>query len=226
MHNRRLAVACLSVLSGLAVLGPVTTAHAHGDTIRLTVSSSDSGRPITTAVWENDSDPVTERIAGTFSATAPDGTTVGPWRLVPVPDRPGTLTTAEALTPGHWSVLAETAFPGLGRFEGALDVAAVDPPGSITGTPTAGPAVGPADPGTPAPAPSADPGTEGTTPSAGPADAPVRRAMPGRGAVEPAEGDPGRLHGWQLVAGVLAVTAVALAAIAAAVLLLRRSVRL
>ncbi|MFD0527793.1 hypothetical protein ACFQ1I_12415 [Kitasatospora arboriphila] len=87
MPDRRSAAAS-AVLAGLLVLGPAATAHAHGDTIALTVTGSTGGHPQATALWENDRDPVEERIAGTFSATAPDGTALGPWRLVAVPGRP------------------------------------------------------------------------------------------------------------------------------------------
>ncbi|PBC71717.1 hypothetical protein BX265_6330 [Streptomyces sp. TLI_235] len=216
MRTRRTAVAC-AVLTGLLTLGPAATAHAHGDTIALTVTGSTAGHPQATALWENDRDPVEERIAGTFSATAPDGRTVGPWRLVPVPGRPGALTTAEVLPPGHWTVTAETAFPGLGRYQGDLDVPVSDPPGSAptagptapTDGPTAGPTAGPTGGRSASPGTVTDPVPAGTAATGSPAAAPA-------GADRPA---------WLLALAGLGTAVLALGAVAVAVRILRRSAR-
>ncbi|MEV5510377.1 hypothetical protein [Streptomyces orinoci] len=122
MSNRRFTATAL-LATALLALGPATTAHAHGDTIRLAPLQVTAGHPSTVAVWDNDGDPVDEKIAGTLSATSADGTTVGPWRLVPVPGaKPGSLTTKEALPAGRWTITAETAFPALGRVQGQAEV--------------------------------------------------------------------------------------------------------
>ncbi|MGW7698086.1 hypothetical protein ACWGKU_06420, partial [Kitasatospora sp. NPDC054768] len=57
------------------------------------------------------------------SATAADGRTVGPLRLLGVPGRPGTYTTREILPAGHWQVTVDCAFPSLGHAQRELDVA-------------------------------------------------------------------------------------------------------
>ncbi|WP_030262079.1 hypothetical protein [Streptomyces sp. NRRL B-24484] len=218
MPDRRSAAAS-AVLAGLLVLGPAATAHAHGDTIALTVTGSTGGHPQATALWENDRDPVEERIAGTFSATAPDGTALGPWRLVAVPGRPGVLTTAEVLPPGHWTVTAETAFPGLGRYQGTLDVPVTDPPGSA---PSAGPTAATQGPtaATPSPGTVADPVPAGTAaPSGGPASS-------GSPAPAAAASDEDRDRpAWLLALAGLGTAVLAGGAVAAAVHILRRSAR-
>ncbi|MFD9129689.1 hypothetical protein ACFV0G_33810, partial [Kitasatospora sp. NPDC059571] len=191
-----------TVPAGLAVFGPAVPAHAHGDTIRLTVTGVQAGHPTATAVWENDGDPVEDAIAGTLGATAADGSAVGPWRLVPVPGRPGVLTTEQALPPGRWRITAETAFPALGRGEAVLDVPVGDPPGAVGPVAPSGArsariaSAAPASPSAPA-APSAPP-------SAAPvADRPV----------------------WLLSLAGLGVAVLAALAVAVATRLLRRSVR-
>ncbi|MEU4349157.1 hypothetical protein [Streptomyces sp. NPDC023838] len=121
MPDRRLT-AVTAALTGLLLLGSAATAHAHGDTIHLTVTVS-AGHPVTKATWEDDGHPVKDKVAGTLTATSADGTSVGPWRFVPVAGEPGTFTTAEALPAGHWTITAQTAFPALGRAESQADVA-------------------------------------------------------------------------------------------------------
>ncbi|MBT2382959.1 hypothetical protein [Streptomyces sp. ISL-11] len=146
MRHRRSTAAAVT-LAGLLVLGPAATAHAHGDTIRLTVTGITAGHPTTKATWENDGDPVDEKVAGTLTATSADGTTLGPWRFVPVPGRLGTFTTAEALPAGHWTLTAQTAFPALGRTEHRAEVTAAS---------LAGPTGVPAGPPTPSPTATAE----------------------------------------------------------------------
>ncbi|GHF67405.1 hypothetical protein GCM10010218_56110 [Streptomyces mashuensis] len=141
-HRRTTTVTAAAVLAGLLVLGPATTARAHGDSIRLTVGVS-AGHPVTSATWENDGDPVDEDVAGTVTATATDGTTLGPWRFVKVPGKPGTFTTAEALPAGSWTITAQTAFPALGRAESRAEVTAASP-AAPAARDAAGPAAGPA----------------------------------------------------------------------------------
>ncbi|MEV7177601.1 hypothetical protein [Kitasatospora sp. NPDC093679] len=144
MRLRTLATA--AALTGLTVLGTAQPAGAHGDTIAFTVSSLVDGHLTAVATWENDHDPVDEKIAGTLSATAQDGRAVGPWQLVAVAGKPGTYTTARQLPPGHWKVVVESGFPALGRGEAEVDVTAV--PGTA-------PSSGPVAPVGTAPAPSA-----------------------------------------------------------------------
>lgn len=138
MPDRRFTAAA-AALTGLLVLGPAATAHAHGDTIHLTVTGVAAGHPTTKATWEDDGHPVNEKVAGTLSATSADGTTLGPWRFVPVPGQPGTFTTAEALPAGDWTITAQTAFPALGRTESRAEVTAASL-ARPTGTPAGPPA--------------------------------------------------------------------------------------
>ncbi|MEX2980361.1 hypothetical protein [Streptomyces sp. C36] len=156
MPDRRFTAAT-AVLTGLLVLGPATTAHAHGDTIRLTVTGVTAGHPVTTATWEDDGHPVREKVAGTLTATSADGTTLGPWRFVQVPDKPGTFTTAEALPAGRWTVTAQTAFPALGHGEAETEVTAA----SLTAATGAS-----AGPPAPSRAPSSAPPADGGAASA------------------------------------------------------------
>ncbi|MCA6091252.1 hypothetical protein LE181_03585 [Streptomyces sp. SCA3-4] len=147
MPDRR-RTAAAAALAGLLVLGSGTAAHAHGDTIHLTVTGVAAGHPTTKATWEDDGHPVNEKVAGTVTATSADGTTLGPWRFVPVPGEPGTFTTAEALPAGRWTLTVQTAFPALGRAESRTEVT----PASLT-APTGAPAGPVAPQHTAAPAP-------------------------------------------------------------------------
>ncbi|MFH9352584.1 hypothetical protein [Kitasatospora sp. NPDC017646] len=146
-------------LAAAAVLSTAAPAAAHGDTVHMDVAGQRDGRVSAVATWENDHDPVTEDFAGTLSATAADGRTVGPWRLVPVPDLPGTYTTRELLPAGHWKVAVDCAFPSLGHGERELDVeaAAIRDPApmdaTVAGPPT--PAAGAPTPAAGAPTPAA-----------------------------------------------------------------------
>ncbi|WP_316525849.1 hypothetical protein [Kitasatospora brasiliensis] len=112
-------------LAALAVLAAAAPAAAHGDSVHLDVTGRRDARVSAVATWEDDHDPVTGEFAGTLFATASDGRTVGPWRLVTVPDHPGTYTTREALPAGHWRVTVDCAVPAPGHGERELDVDAV-----------------------------------------------------------------------------------------------------
>ncbi|MFJ3220851.1 hypothetical protein ACIPLC_33635 [Kitasatospora sp. NPDC086801] len=150
MRTRPLVVAL--ALAGAAVLPAAVPVAAHGETVHLDVSGQRNGHVSTVATWENDHDPVTGEFTGTLAATATDGRTVGPWRLVAVLGEPGTYTTREILPAGHWRVSVDCAFPSPGHGEGELDVEATvssDPP--LPGA-TAG-----ASGGIPAPAPTPTP---------------------------------------------------------------------
>ncbi|MFF2076694.1 hypothetical protein ACFVXG_18275 [Kitasatospora sp. NPDC058162] len=170
MRTRTRPLLAPLALAAVAVLPAAAPAAAHGDTVHLDVAGQQNGRVDTVATWENDHDPVTEEFAGTLSATAADGRTVGPWRLVAVPGRPGSYTTRELLPAGHWKVAVDCAFPSLGHGERELDVEAaaisdpapVDAAAQATATPTtATPTAAPASVG-----PTAAPASE--TPTAGP----------------------------------------------------------
>ncbi|ARF82383.1 hypothetical protein ACIG0C_06420 [Kitasatospora aureofaciens] len=162
------------VLAAAAVLPAAAPAAAHGDTVHLDVDGQQNGRVRAVATWENDHDPVTEDFAGTLSATAADGRTIGPWRLVPVPGQPGTYTTRELLPAGHWKVAVDCAFPSLGHGERELDVEAV----AISDPAPMGATVTSAPPATPGAASAARTTTAAAAAPAAPAapahDAPVR----------------------------------------------------
>ncbi|HJD82752.1 hypothetical protein ABZX88_04365 [Kitasatospora aureofaciens] len=158
------------VLAAAAVLPAAAPAAAHGDTVHLDVDGQQNGRVRAVATWENDHDPVTEDFAGTLSATAADGRTIGPWRLVPVPGQPGTYTTRELLPAGHWKVAVDCAFPSLGHGERELDVEAV----AISDPAPMGATVTSAPPATPGAASAARTATAAAAAPAAPAhDAPV-----------------------------------------------------
>ncbi|MGW1174437.1 hypothetical protein ACWD4P_12030 [Kitasatospora sp. NPDC002543] len=125
-------------LTTAALLAAAVPASAHGDSVHLDVTGQQNGRVSTVATWENDHDPVTGEFVGTLSATASDGRAVGPWRLVTVPDRPGTYTTREILPVGHWRVTVDCASPARGHGERELDIDTVlisDPGGPGPGSP-------------------------------------------------------------------------------------------
>ncbi|WP_030234626.1 hypothetical protein [Streptomyces sp. NRRL S-350] len=183
MRTRPLLAAL--ALASAAVLPAAAPAAAHGDSVHLDVTGQQNGHVSTVATWENDHDPVTEDFAGTLSAVAADGRSVGPWRLITVPGHAGTYTTREILPAGHWRVTVDCAFPSLGHTERELDVeaaviddpvpagtAAVPPSAGATAAPTpeatSGPGPAPATSG-PTPATSSPAATAAQTATAGPA---------------------------------------------------------
>ncbi|MDH6124808.1 hypothetical protein [Kitasatospora sp. GP82] len=195
------ALTAVLLLCGALLLGGARPAAAHGDSIRLQVTGRADGHPVVVASWENDGDPVTEPVAGTLSALAADGRSVGPWRLVAVPGAEATYTTGEALPAGSWKVTVESGFPALGRAEASLSVAVVaDPTAGASRTPSAG--------------------ADGALVQPPPASSPPSSAGP-TGASAP-HGGPG---GWTTVASI-AVAVLAIAALVLAVRLRRRLARL
>ncbi|MER7667137.1 hypothetical protein ABTY61_01575 [Kitasatospora sp. NPDC096128] len=187
MRTRTRPLLAPLALAAVAVLPAAAPAAAHGDTVHLDVAGQRNGRVDTVATWENDHDPVTEEFAGTLAATAADGRTVGPWRLVAVPGRPGTYTTRELLPAGHWKVAVDCAFPSLGHGERELDVEAaaisdpapVDAAAQAAAPPTAAPpTAGPAS-AVPTSVPTAE------TPTAGPTVA-ASAAGPAQGTTDDA----------------------------------------
>ncbi|MHA7958293.1 hypothetical protein ACX9I7_11120 [Streptomyces sp. L500] len=157
----RTAAACLGALLALGAAGP---AAAHGDTIRLTVPGPPSdGHIRALATWENDGDPVDERVAGTLTAQDAAGHAQGPWVLVPVPGAKGAYTTHESLPPGDWTVTLHCGFPDLGHGEATVTV----------------PAAAPARPAADTAAPATPHTTQHTTPRAAARTAPEASARSG-----------------------------------------------
>ncbi|MEU1781065.1 MULTISPECIES: hypothetical protein [Streptomyces] len=134
----------------LLALGAAGPAAAHGDTIRLTVPGPPSdGHIRALATWENDGDPVDERVAGTLTARDAAGHAQGPWVLVPVPGAKGAYTTHESLPPGNWTVTLHCGFPDLGHGEATVTVPAAAPASAPRAA--AAPAASP-EPAAPSPA--------------------------------------------------------------------------
>lgn len=104
-------------------LGLTQPAAAHGDNLEVVITGHRDGHVLTEVTWENDGDPVDERVAALVSAVSADGSrTVGPWKLVRGA-RPIDWTTAEALPAGSWKVTVDAGHPGLGHAERQLTVA-------------------------------------------------------------------------------------------------------
>lgn len=124
MRIRCSALATVLLTTGLIVLGTAVPAAAHGDTIefRIEKSGGGDGHVRAVATYENDKDPVTEKIAGTLSAVSAEGRTAGPWVLVAVPGAEATYSTREALPPGRWKITVESGLPDLGHGEGRVTV--------------------------------------------------------------------------------------------------------
>ncbi|MFJ7336618.1 hypothetical protein ACIQU3_25825 [Streptomyces sp. NPDC101110] len=128
-------------MSGLMAVGGAGQAAAHDDTISFRVEPGHGGRVLMLATYENDKDPVTQKLTGTLIASATDGHTAGPWQLVPVRGTPGAYTTVEALPPGRWWVTVRSAFPELGYGEGRVRISAAKRRAAPTQRGTPSPAV-------------------------------------------------------------------------------------
>ncbi|MFF9066280.1 hypothetical protein ACF09E_13085 [Streptomyces sp. NPDC014891] len=135
-------------------LGLPQPAAAHGDNLEVVITGHRDGHVLTEVTWENDGDPVDERVAALVSAVSADGSrTVGPWKLVRGA-RPVDWTTTEALPAGTWTVTVAAGHPGLGHAERRLTVTAAHAtPAPSTSPPSASP--------TSAPAPSTSRGPRG-----------------------------------------------------------------
>ncbi|MEU9374288.1 hypothetical protein AB0D94_11010 [Streptomyces sp. NPDC048255] len=200
----RLAFPAVLTALGLMLLIP-TTAHAHGDTVKVVVTGQREGHVTAEITWENDGDPVDEAVAATVNAVSGDGTrSLGPWRLVRDPAAPPAgWTTAEVLPPGSWKVSVDVGFPALGHGELEVGVPVVDP--APTAAPTTVPA--PVTPSASAPTPSS--ASASASASTAQTDAQAESAAPGHSV-------------WWTTAG---VAATALAGAAVGLLLRRRRAR-
>ncbi|MGK5732629.1 hypothetical protein, partial [Streptomyces sp. URMC 124] len=198
--------------AALLVLGTPGTAAAHGDTIHFAVGGEQGGHVRTVATWENDGDPVDEAVAGTLTATGPDGRTAGPWQLVAAEGKnggKGAYTTREALPQGTWKVVVHCGFPDLGHGEG-----------TVTVTAGAGAGAGEAGKG-PAPA-----GNAAAPESSAPAgSAAARRDAASSAARESSEAAPASSSSSSSRTGLVVGAGVGVAAVAAAGVLLLRSRR-
>ncbi|MBP2579792.1 hypothetical protein J3A78_000270 [Streptomyces sp. PvR006] len=124
-------------------LGLPQSAAAHGDNLDVVITGHRDGHVLTEVTWENDGDPVDEKVAALVSAVSADGLrTAGPWKLVRG-TRPTDWTTAEALPTGVWKVTVAAGQPALGHAERQLTVAAAPSspgaaqvPGGTAATPT------------------------------------------------------------------------------------------
>lgn len=204
----RTAFPALLAAVGLLFLTP-TAAHAHGDTVKVTVTGQRDGHVTADVTWENDGDPVEEAVAATVNAVSPDGSrSLGPWRLIrDVAAAPAGWTTAEILPPGNWKVTIDVGFPDLGHGELELSVPVVDP-APATGAPA------PTTPVSPVSPVSASPSASASAPVSAPAGTPSAPATPPDGTADHTV--------WWTTAG---VAAAALAGAAGGLLLRRRRVR-
>ncbi|MFI1166083.1 hypothetical protein ACH4UM_21290 [Streptomyces sp. NPDC020801] len=123
------------VLAGSVLLGAAQPASAHGDTIAFRVAPGPSGQVLAVGSYGNDKDPVDGTVIALMTAKASDGRSVGPWRLVPVPDTAGGFTTREHLPKGWWQVTVRSAFPELGYGQGKVTVSQPVTSRSPAGTP-------------------------------------------------------------------------------------------
>ncbi|MFG3490274.1 hypothetical protein ACIQ9R_19375 [Streptomyces sp. NPDC094447] len=124
MHTATRPAIVLTAALALGLTLPQPAA-AHGDNLDVVITGHRDGHVLTEVTWENDGDPVDERVAALVSAVSADGSrTVGPWRLVRGA-RPVDWTTTEALPAGTWTVTVAAGHPGLGHAEQRLTVAAV-----------------------------------------------------------------------------------------------------
>ncbi|MGW7464046.1 hypothetical protein ACWGJT_04925 [Streptomyces xantholiticus] len=183
--RRALVPAVATALAGAALsLTTATGALAHGDTLRVEITGHDFGRVRTTVTWENDNDPVDERVAATVNAVSADGSrSLGPWKLVHDPASATGYTTAEALPPGHWRVTVEAGHPGLGRDEEEITVSPGTPASPTAGPDTVRPTAGegPAQPESTTPAESAGRDGKGRTTAAAAPETAARSDTGGSG---------------------------------------------
>ncbi|MCF3131874.1 hypothetical protein [Streptomyces olivochromogenes] len=133
MRLKGTTAAAAALLAGVVVVSGAHPASAHDDTITFRVSLDRSGQVLALGTYENDKDPVDDKVVGTLTAQAPDGRTVGPWRLVQVPHVAGGFTTREHLSEGRWRVTVRSAFPELGYGEANVTV-----PKPVTSSPKPG----------------------------------------------------------------------------------------
>ncbi|MFI8519975.1 hypothetical protein ACIGEZ_19380 [Streptomyces sp. NPDC085481] len=207
MHTTtRHGLVLTTALTGALALGlalPVPAA-AHGDTLHVIVTGHRDGHVLTEVTWENDGDPVEEKVAAVVSAVSTDGSrTAGPWKLVRGSGPTG-YTTAEALPAGTWKITVDAGFPGLGHGERQLTVTTA-PSATASSVPGRTAAVP-----TPTPAPKTSTGAGFPSAASGPKDA-RKDSDTGTGGDTVRDGDTDH-EAAGLTAAVLAVAALAGAA--------------
>ncbi|GAA0402070.1 hypothetical protein Acor_60460 [Acrocarpospora corrugata] len=110
--NKALRYAAIILLAGLGLLlgAPAASAAADGP-IQLEVVG-DGGRNVNVLVtWKKDGSPVTDLVAATLLATAPDGRTFGPITLKSAPEGQNLYNAAEPLPAGEWKVTVTATKP-------------------------------------------------------------------------------------------------------------------
>ncbi|MER6830592.1 hypothetical protein ABT352_31695 [Streptosporangium sp. NPDC000563] len=110
--NKALRYAAAIMLAGLGLLlGAPAASAAPKSPLKLEVVG-DGGRNVNVLVtWKKDSRPVTEIVAATLLATAPDGRTFGPIPLKSAPEGQNLYNAAEPLPVGEWKVAVTVTKP-------------------------------------------------------------------------------------------------------------------
>ncbi|MEU3164377.1 hypothetical protein [Streptosporangium sp. NPDC006930] len=110
--NKALRYAAAILLAGLGLLlGAPAASAAPKSPLKLEVVG-DGGRNVNVLVtWKKDSRPVTEIVAATLLATAPDGRTFGPIPLKSAPEGQNLYNAAEPLPVGEWKVAVTVTKP-------------------------------------------------------------------------------------------------------------------
>ncbi len=110
--NKALRYAAAVLLAGLGLLlGAPAASAASGSPLALEVVG-DGGRNVNVLItWKKDGRPVTDIVAATLLATAPDGRTFGPIPLKSAPEGQNLYNAAEPLPVGEWKVAVTVTKP-------------------------------------------------------------------------------------------------------------------
>ncbi|SNT33857.1 hypothetical protein SAMN05216276_103525 [Streptosporangium subroseum] len=110
--NKVLRYAAAILLAGLGLLlGAPAASAAPGSPIALEVAG-DGGRNVNVLfTWKKDGRPVTDIVAATLFAKAPDGRTFGPIPLKSAPEGQNLYNAAEPLPAGEWKVTVTATKP-------------------------------------------------------------------------------------------------------------------
>ncbi|MGJ6963856.1 hypothetical protein ACSDR0_18285 [Streptosporangium sp. G11] len=114
--NKALRYAAAILLAGLGLLlGAPAASAAPGSPLALEVVG-DGGRNVNVLFnWKKDGRPVTDIVAATLLATAPDGRTFGPIPLKSAPEGQNLYNAAEPLPVGEWKVTVTATKPAEAR---------------------------------------------------------------------------------------------------------------
>ncbi|WP_329425357.1 hypothetical protein OG339_33990 [Streptosporangium sp. NBC_01495] len=130
--NKALRYAATILLAGLGLLLGAPAASAALDSPIALEVAGDGGRNVNVLfTWKKDGRPVTDIVAATLLAKAPDGRTFGPIPLKSAPEGQNLYNAAEPLPAGEWKVTVTATKPAEARKSATVKAQDIKLPAAV-----------------------------------------------------------------------------------------------